>query len=379
MKRTHIYYFDYIRIVAMIFVIFMHTAAGQLNGQMGTSWNLLNIFVSIAYTAVPMFLMISGYLILSEEMESDLYVSKLFRRRIPRLLIPLAVWTIVAILWQIFLNRPFTIGAFVHKMIYSVQEPVMVHFWYMYTLIAIYIISPIFCGVRFLNQKCKRYVFCMISLCTLYPAVNAVLTLFAKDNMTVDLFTKLLAWGAGGYLMSFGLGYFLVTAKVHIPNIVLISSIIGIWCLISVSTYVLTIRSGELNQTFQVQSGGFEVILAALIFLLFKQKFDKKSRFDSFIRGVSVLSLPIYLMHNILLSMIVYIGFHPVSFFSVCVITIVDLVVCYIAVKTAATIKPICYLTTGITFSEACHSCNWIYSFNNIKSAYGHKTEERKG
>lgn len=377
MKRTHIYYFDYMRIMAMTFVVFAHTAGVLMTAEVGTLWKLLNIFLSIAYTAVPTFLMISGYLLLSREEESDLYVSKLLRHRIPRLLIPFVAWTIVAILWQIFLDKSFTIDAVIQKIVDSLEQPAMAHLWYMYTLIPIYIISPIFCGIRFMSQKCKRYVLTVMILIILYPAVNAVLTLFSKENVNVDLFSRMLTWGAGGLLLTFILGYFLGTAKVRIPNTVLIVSIIGIWVIISISTYVLSIRNDAYIQTFQDQSRGFEVILAALIFLLFKQNFNKKSRFDNFIRGVSALSMPIYFMHNILISMMTYKGLLPVSFLGVCICTMVNLVICYLSVKTAATIKPICYLATGITFSEACHSCNWIYFFNNVKDAYELKTKER--
>lgn len=373
MKRSHIYYFDYIKIMAMIFVIFMHTAAGLLNVGSGFSWNLLNISISVSYTAVPLFLMMSGYLVLSEEMESDSYLSKLFRRRIPRLLLPLAAWTSAAILWQMFLEQTWTAGAVIDKIIYSLKEPVMVHFWYMYTLIAIYIISPLFCGIRLLGQKCRRYIFGVIMLCTFYTAVNAVLTLSVKGNVTVDLPARLLAWSAGGHLLSFVLGYFLETTKIRIPNTVLIISVIGTWGFISLATYMLTTRSGEYNQTFQVQSSGFEVILAMLIFLLFKQNFNKESRFHGFVRELSTMSLPIYLMHNILLGMLYYMGIRPSGFASVCMITVLNLAICYLVVKTAATIKPLCYLATGITFSEACHSCNWIYSFHRIKCIYGHR------
>lgn len=377
MKRTHIYYFDYMRIMAMIFVIFLHTAGALMNAEIGTSWKLLNICLSIAYTAVPMFLMISGYLLLSKEEESDLYVSKLLRHRIPRLLIPFVAWTIVAILWQIFLDKSFTIDAVIQKTVDSFQQPAMAHLWYMYTLIPIYIISPIFCGIRFLSQKSKRYVLTVMILVILYPAVNAVLTLFSKENVNVDLFSRLLTWGAGGLLLTFILGYFLGSAQARIPNTVLIVSIIGIWVLISVSTYVLSVRNDAYIQTFQDQSRGFEVIFAALIFLLFKQNFNKKSPFDKFIRGVSGLTMPIYFMHNILISMMVYKDLLPVSFLGVCICTMVNLVICYLAVKTAATIKPICYLATGMTFSQASHSCNWIYFFNNVKDAYELKTKER--
>ena len=35
--------------------------------------------------------------------------------------------------------------------------------------------------------------------------------------------------------------------------------------------------------------------------------------------------------------------------------------------KTVATIKPLCYLLTGISYKTACETCNWIYTYNKIK------------
>ena len=40
----------------------------------------------------------------------------------------------------------------------------------------------------------------------------------------------------------------------------------------------------------------------------------------------------------------------------------------FLIMKTVATIKPICYIATGISYEKACGSCNWIYTFNKIKN-----------
>ena len=58
-------YFDGLRIFAALCVIFMHTAAGPLRAGVNTDWHLLNVCTSLAFTAVPLFFMMSGYLLMT--------------------------------------------------------------------------------------------------------------------------------------------------------------------------------------------------------------------------------------------------------------------------------------------------------------------------
>ena len=98
--KRHFYYIDTLRVISAVGVIFMHTAAAGLRaGVLDTApyvtrgWHLMNLLTCFAFTAVPLFFMISGYLLFSDEKTKN--VSRLFRRRLPRLVVPLAVWTLL--------------------------------------------------------------------------------------------------------------------------------------------------------------------------------------------------------------------------------------------------------------------------------------------
>lgn len=108
-ERAHVEYFDWLRIIAALSVIFMHTAAGPLRAGINTGWHLLNVCTSLAFTAVPLFFMMSGYLLMTSRKTAD--ISVLLRHRLPRLVVPLAGWTVVAVLWQMFLAHTLTPGA----------------------------------------------------------------------------------------------------------------------------------------------------------------------------------------------------------------------------------------------------------------------------
>ncbi len=110
----------------------MHTAAGPLRAGINTGWHLLNVCTSLAFTAVPLFFMMSGYLLMTSRKTAD--ISVLLRHRLPRLVVPLAGWTVVAVLWQMFLAHTLTPGAIWAQFVTALHGPVMVHFWYLYTI-----------------------------------------------------------------------------------------------------------------------------------------------------------------------------------------------------------------------------------------------------
>lgn len=330
-ERPHVDYFDGLRIFAALCVIFMHTAAGPLRAGVNTDWHLLNVCTSLAFTAVPLFFMMSGYLLMTSRKTAD--ISVLLRHRLPRLVVPLAGWTVVAVLWQMFLAHTLTPGAIWAQLVTALHGPVMVHFWYLYTLIALYALSPI-----------------------LYGGIQVL--------------------GKSGRVYLFVLGYLLGSYEKETPNWLLALGAVVLLAVISVGTWVRTVRTGEFNQSFQNQSAGFEIVLASCIFLLCKQTCNRPPR--AWVKAVTgpvvALSMAIYLMHNIFLSMLFSVGVSVHSFGSTVGVTLLAFAACFVVTKTVATIRPLCYLATGKTYAEACRSCNWVYTFRRLR---GHSAAEK--
>ena len=150
----------------------------------------------------------------------------------------------------------------------------------------------------------------------------------------------------------------------------------GTLAVISVGTWLLTVRTGEFNQNFQNQSSGFEIVLAACIFLLCKQTCNRPPRawVRAALGSVVSLSMAIYLMHNIFLSMLYSVGVSPRSFGGTVGVTLLVFAACFAVTKTVATVKPLCYLATGKTYAEACRSCNWVYTFRRLRGHTETKT-----
>lgn len=341
----------------------MHTAAGPLRQSFNLDWEWLNLCTSFAFTAVPLFLMMSGYLLLSSERTAD--ISILLKKRLPRLVIPLAGWTVVAALWSLYSQNTLTLQAFFDLMIQAISGPITIHFWYMYTLIALYALSPIlYGGLHALDRKGHIYVLILIALITLKVMVSAVLPDSLDRFVTFDLLTKLQFFG--GHLCTFVLGYYLGKIQKKIPNWVLVALMAALLAIIVLGTRTLSFSNGEYTQTFQNQSAGFEVVLAACMFLFFKQNISKPSKFFQTVPIVP-LSFSIYLMHNILISMLHFIGLNPPTFWGTLGMAVLNFLICFVVLKTVATLKPFCYLATGMTYPDACQSCNWIYTYHRLK------------
>lgn len=397
-EKEHIRYFDYLRLFAMLAVIFMHVAAGPLRSLVDplsktvtADWHILNVITGLAFTAVPFFFMMSGYLLLASDKTLD--ISVLFKKRLPRLFVPLAGWTVIAVLWYMLVGGgidalvSFDLELFWERLVAAFANPASTHFWYMYTLIAIYAISPFLRGaIKALDKAGHIYLFCLCALIS----VHYIATVFIPEGydkyVGFDIINKLTVFS--GHLSTFIMGYYLGSLKKKISNILLLAVSLVTLGVIIYGTYSLTVESGEYVQTFQVQSRGFEVLLAACIFLLFKQNLNKKQTKakDKLLTLTPVisLSLAIYLMHNILISMMVATGaaftgtfIGPVFDFSlngawdVVRVTLVNFVICFFTMKTVATIPVVCYIATGVPFKEACNSCNWIYTFKKIKASFG--------
>ena len=86
MKR--IYWLDLLRIISILSMILLHVAASfwYVSPSNSYNWIIMNIYDSLVRFCVPVFLMISGALFLSQK---EINIKKLYTKNILRLLISL--------------------------------------------------------------------------------------------------------------------------------------------------------------------------------------------------------------------------------------------------------------------------------------------------
>lgn len=370
MDKKHCLYFDYLRIFAMLCVLFMHSATAVLwinPSGIGGNWLLVNCGTSLAFSAVPLFFMISGYLLFSSPRTPD--ISHLLKKRIPKLVVPLIFWSGIAAAW-LSCSRAgqIDIKGFLSLFGTAGSASVMVHFWFMYTLIALYLISPfLYSGLNNLTSRGKLYLLILLALVLTLTTAYALLPEQVKQYLPYKVFSELSLFS--GHIVPFLLGWLLGHLERRIPSWILIVTAVADVAFITIMTYRITMANGVYTQSFQSQSKGFEILLAACIFLFFKQNMDRPfGHLNKALTPLTTLTFPIYLMHNICISIAAHLGIPRSNALQVVVFTLALALFCFLIIKTLATIKPLCYAVTGLSYQDACHTCNWIYTARALKA-----------
>lgn len=177
--------FDFIRCVAIVFVICIHSMA-LIDGMVNLSIfprlvkTVLDTFI---YSGVPLFIMLSGSLLLTKE-ES---LSVFFIKRIRRILLPFFLWSMLvyAILYVQEGEKSYgMVYFFIYKYVTSGVYGI---YWYVYLILGLYLITPLL--RKILSGGDRSLVFYMVGLVSviylfveLFPNVS-VTNRFACQNL----------------------------------------------------------------------------------------------------------------------------------------------------------------------------------------------------
>lgn len=131
------YTLDLIRLISIFLVVVIHISNyynRYLDDMNSSSYFIATLYNSFARISVPLFFMISGSLVLNE----DLKERKLIRK-ISHFIFVLIVWTVIYLIFDLaFMQKTFTVSEIMNL----IFEPLKPHLWFMYAIIALYIVTP---------------------------------------------------------------------------------------------------------------------------------------------------------------------------------------------------------------------------------------------
>lgn len=306
---------DILRILATLAVIALHVSsylAYLFNSIDLHKWWLGNIVDSASRWCVPLFVMISGYLLLDpSKFESN---SQFLKKRFVRVIIPLVVWSNLYSLWKT--KGDFSGYSFFTEFIQIIKGPVYFHLGFIYIIIALYIVTPIL--RKYIANTNGQNLIYFISIWVIFSSVIPVFTKYTKINIAID---PSLVTGFIGYYI---LGYFLANIDIS-KKLRLVIFVLGIisFLLTAYGTYALTvINSGNLDEYYYGYLMPNVVMMAAAIFLFIKNinwdtTLSQKPIILRGIRVVSNASFGIYLVHPMILELLSGIKinagyFHPI-------------------------------------------------------------------
>ncbi len=291
---------DLIRTMAIVLVIMVHAAIEPhpivtvIDQTEVIRWFTVNTYDAFADPSVPLFVMLSGALLLQPSKLEPIRV--FLRKRALRLGLPFVFWGATYFLWRFLVNHE---ALTVSSIIQGILTGPYYHFWFLYMLTGLYLVTPVLRVVTaYGDRRIQRYFLIVVLFGT-----GVVPLLVLASGYTIEL--KLFA--ITGWIGYFVLGYYLLATRVRtsVTYALYLMGLIGT----IVGTYVATtLAGGNTGLFFLDYLSSATVILesASLFMLLLKvspstllTRFPRASKFLHFV-GCSTLA--IYLLHVMVLE-----------------------------------------------------------------------------
>lgn len=146
--KKHLYEYDYIRTLAAILVIMMHTVGETYAPKVGMGepgYFILKLVLALSLVCNVLYIMLSGALLLQPKEES---IGEFYKNRLGRVLIPTISYFLLYMI-QGYSSEVFKDGfwpgmAFIGKGLLTGRPDYMPHMWFIYAILGVYILAPFF-------------------------------------------------------------------------------------------------------------------------------------------------------------------------------------------------------------------------------------------
>jgi surface polysaccharide O-acyltransferase-like enzyme len=290
-----LYWITNLRVFATIMVILIHTSGGGLLRFTSIPhewWWTCNVINGFGKFSVPVFVMISGALLLGKEID----IFSFLQKRFLRVWLPFTVWVIISVLYNnSFEYRHHSLPkAFVDYLSmgsYSLYG----HFWFIYMLLGLYLITP-FLNYFILKAKPNEVYFflflCFVS-CSIFPLIKE----FTGIAIRLDL------QNFGGYIGYFVAGYVLKNSNLQLNKwIYVLGFLIGFGITIF-GYYWQILPQGKLNPYFYSYLNPNVILMSLTIFMFFKDVLNREI-YPKIMNSLDAASFGIYLSHYLIITIL---------------------------------------------------------------------------
>ncbi|MCL2134122.1 MAG: acyltransferase family protein [Candidatus Bathyarchaeota archaeon] len=291
---------DLIRVVAISAVLLLHAISNLatqpiINMGMLHWWVVVDIYQSFGRMGVPLFLMLSGALLLAPS-KKDEQIDYFFKKRFSRIGLPFLFWSIIYFIWAFYItNTPFTQDFIIN----GILKGPYVTFWYIYMLIGLYLLTPLLrvMVANFTAKHFKYFIILWIIGAALIPMAEFISGWQTYLNGIVLLIPLCVGYFiAGAYLIKIRIKRWILTA----------STVLG-FTLTIIITYFTAGNGGDTAFFFQGNNSPTMILTTVSLFLLLNsytkpqnvsqpEIFSWKQRI---MHVISKNSLAIYLCHMI--------------------------------------------------------------------------------
>jgi surface polysaccharide O-acyltransferase-like enzyme len=301
---------DLIRTVAIALIILLHATGfppdipAEITPQVMQGWIASNVYSALGHIGVPLFIMLSGCLLL-DPAKADEPIKIFFKKRFNRIGLPFIFWNIFYFFWSSQVHgTPLSFD----NAVKGAMSGAYVHLWFLYLLVGLYLVTPLLrVFVKYLDWRRFKYLVALWFVGTVTVPLINVLGGF-NFNPVIFVFT-----GWMGYYL---LGVFLQKIKVQ-KKVLALAATLGIVGAV-LCAYLATAFIGEKVTPFFHESLSFNFIVASVaVYLLLisvpTTRIEKRSgKLKAALQWFGQNTLPIYLMHYLILESLMF-GFFGFS------------------------------------------------------------------
>lgn len=295
-KRPIVYWADLMRVLAIYLVVMIHTS-GQLTNVWGkipdVQWIIANVYGGVARIGVPLFFMLSGFLLLPRS-ES---LGSFYGKRMVKIVVPFIVWSAIYIGMDCAANPGKCTTDYLLQFI--LLKRTYFHLWFLYSLASIYFILPL---MRLMVRPGtdSRLLWYLMLLWLIFQPVRTLMDQFLHFDININ--SQL----AIGFLPYFFLGHLLGSVPLTRRVLTWAGIVFMLGCAITViGTYLMTRAGGQFNGYFYDYMTIGVIPAAAGGFVLLRRLSDvgflATDRTHTFMRWASGGVFGVYLVHVLIL------------------------------------------------------------------------------
>ncbi|MEH1970873.1 acyltransferase [Nostoc sp.] len=292
LKDSKIIWLENSRIIAIFAVVFLHVAGKVVDhNSIGSEyWWIGNIYESMVRWCVPVFVMISGALLLDPNKKEGIF--EFYRKRTSRILNPLIAWSIIFLIWRFFKeflqgHKPTAIELVNHLLL---GKPYF-HMWFLFMIIGLYLFTPFLRKIVAQSTTSELIFF----ICATF-AISSINTLFSiESKLFINWFLS--------YLPYYFLGYLITTTDISLPKQVLSILFTLSILLTSLGYFIITKNYDPTDIYFYEDLGATVILMSVSIMFLFKY-LQNPILGSNLTNTISTLTLGIYLIHPAILDVV---------------------------------------------------------------------------
>ena len=278
---------DFLRATAAMAVVVLHCAGHWLylySNISAVSWHFANVTDSLVRASVPLFFMLSGYLLLRAPVEP----AQFLKRHLPRVLIPLVAWSVACLSYTGAIHNPTKILPL------FVSDRVFYHLWFLYAIAGCYLFLPVVSWtISSDSEKRCRYILVLWSLLISIPSVNWIFKQVGagtKLPLSVPTLVHYLGYFVAGHVL----------ANRPLSTKQSLSLLVAGFAITAAGTAYISQSAGSFKGLFYEYGSPNVAFMALGLFSL--SRLSSPFTHHPIIRRISDCSLGIYLLHPIILE-----------------------------------------------------------------------------